>query len=148
MTVRRLGEADLSRLLALAAVDMVRSTELLNGAGTDAAIGARRKVDAVCESVCRSGTGRIVDTNGDGTILAFESCTEAIRAANAIQEQMTTIENQSSPAIQVRIGIAVGEVELGTRLIGEAVGEAKRLCDQCVPGHVSVSSLTSQLGVA
>ncbi len=142
------GGAELKSLMAIAAIDMVRSTELLNKAGTDAAIAARRKVDAVCEYVCRSGTGRIIETNGDGTLLAFESCTEAIQAANVIQEQVMAIEDESSLVIQVCVGVAVGEVELGSRVAGLAIGEAEQLCDRCEPGQVLVSTLAAQLGAA
>jgi class 3 adenylate cyclase len=84
--------------------------------------------------------GREVNTTGDGFLAVFDG------AARAISAGMGILERAHALALEVRIGIHTGEVEIvGDDLRGAAVHEAARIADDAPPGGISVSSTTYQL---
>lgn len=136
----------MGRLLAVMVLDIVGSTDLLEEHGVRTAIAVRRSTDDLVSSAIDGGSGEVVDTNGDGITVVFDSCTEALEVANTIQRK-AKVAGLASPQIeaQLRIGVDVGEVTIAGRPIGCAVTEAERLCDAALPGSVKASEAATGL---
>jgi class 3 adenylate cyclase len=84
--------------------------------------------------------GREVDTAGDGFLATFDGPARAVRAAHAIAERVREL------ALDVRIGLHTGEVELvGDRLRGIAVHIGARTAALARPGEVLVTSTVKDL---
>jgi adenylate cyclase len=74
--------------------------------------------------------GRVVDAPGDNLLAEFASAVDAVQAAVAIQQDLTTRNAALPPHRQMhyRIGINVGDVVVeGGRLYGDGVNIAARL---------------------
>jgi len=105
------------RLAAILAADVVGFSKLmgLDDEGTLARIRALRR--SIVEPRVQERNGRIVKTTGDGFLLEFQSPVEAVRCALSIQEALTSFEaaQESSRAIQMRIGINLGDILINRR---------------------------------
>jgi class 3 adenylate cyclase len=87
--------------------------------------------------------GREVATTGDGMLATFEGPARALHCAAAL---LRTAERH---AVQIRIGVHVGEVELvGEDVRGIVVHEAARIMSAAGPGEILVSELTRGLAGA
>ncbi len=87
--------------------------------------------------------GSVVDRAGDGLFLSFQSSTEAVKCALAIQRQIATRNKNvaGSKQIQLRIGVNVGDIIIdGERLVGDGVNIAARLETIAHPGGICISS--------
>ncbi|MEP6596334.1 MAG: adenylate/guanylate cyclase domain-containing protein [Ginsengibacter sp.] len=84
---------------------------------------------------CTQFKGRIVQWTGDGALCIFNSASEAVRAATAIQRQMNT-----DPIIPLRIGIHSGDIVLEeNNIYGDGVNIASRIESFAVAGGIFVS---------
>jgi DNA-binding NarL/FixJ family response regulator len=84
--------------------------------------------------------GQQVKTTGDGVLALFDAPARAIRCALAIRDQLQAL------AIQVRVGLHAGEVELrGNDVGGIAVHIGARLIALASAGDVVVSSTVKDL---
>ena len=84
--------------------------------------------------------GHEVKTLGDGFLATFDGPARAIRCAHAIATDARSV------ALDVRIGLHTGEVDLtGQDVGGIAVHIAARVADLAAPGEVLVSSTTKEL---
>lgn len=118
--------------------DIVGSTELRLRLGEDGADELREHHDAALTEAVEANSGRVVKHLGDGVMAIFESCTDALSAAVAVQ-QAVDLDNRRSDAesLWVRIGVAVGDVSLeGDDCFGLSVVEARRLEAAASPGSV------------
>jgi class 3 adenylate cyclase/ketosteroid isomerase-like protein len=93
-----------------------------------------------------SSDGSVVETIGDGTMLAFPSARRAIACAKEIQRAVAREFGDASPPIQVRIGAHTGEaLRDGDVFFGATLNYAARVASHALGGEVLVSSLVRQL---
>ena len=125
------------RLAAILAADVVGYSRLMgtDEEGTHAALTTiwRDVVDPRIEE-CK---GKLVRRMGDGLVVEFQSATDAVVCALAIQEAMRAPPTEIPPErqIQLRMGITIGEVvSHGQAIYGDAVRVASRLESLAEPG--------------
>ena len=79
--------------------------------------------------------GRIIQYFGDGCLLSFESSTDGVDCAIALQKTFST-----SPEVPVRIGIHLGEVVFKeNNVFGDGVNIASRIESLGIPGAILLS---------
>ena len=121
------------RLVAVVFTDMVGYTALLQ-ADERTALEKRDRYWAALERHHDASEGTIVQRLGDGSMSMFPSSLAAVRAAVAVQRELTAQD------VPVRIGIHTGEVIIEPeRLTGEAVNVASRIESFATPGGVMLS---------
>ena len=114
--------------------DMVGFTALMQEDEHRAKSIRDRHRDALRESIEKHG-GEIVQFYGDGTLSVFDSAVEGVKAAVTAQRRL-----QESPAIPVRIGIHIGDINHDEDgVYGDGVNVAARIQNLSVPGGVLVS---------
>jgi class 3 adenylate cyclase len=134
---------DVDRILATVLfTDIVGSTE------TAAELGDRRWTqvlddhDRLVRSVVEKARGRVVKTTGDGALATFDGPARAVRAADAIVQQVRAL------GIDVRAGVHIGEVELrGSDIGGIGVHIGARVSGLADAGQVLVSRTVVDLVV-
>lgn len=116
--------------------DVVGSTRLLEAVGDDAAHELRRRHFAILRRAVREHGGREVKSLGDGLMVRFASARDALACA----EGMQTAVRECGDCLELRVGIASGEVvrEDGD-YFGRPVVVARRLCDSAGAGQVLVA---------
>jgi len=148
----QLDQPDLSSTLAadgtvtIVFTDIVDSTVLLTRLGDHAWREVLRRHDAAIEGTTATHDGTVVETQGDGSMLAFSSARRAVACAQAIQREIATVFADDSPPIRVRIGIHTGDaLHEGDRFYGTSVHYAARVASQALGGEVLVSNLVREL---
>jgi class 3 adenylate cyclase len=105
----------------------------------------RRHHDVIRETVDGHG-GRVVETQGDGSLLAFASARRAVACAGDIQRAIGAAFADASPPIRVRIGMHTGDVlQESDRFFGTTINYAARVASHALGGEVLVSSLVHDL---
>ncbi len=127
--------------------DVEGSTALTARLGDVAArelIEEQRRV--VREEVARHG-GRVIDSIGDGFMVAFESTRQSLLCALTVQERMAERGRESPEReLRLRIGLNAGEVlERGGHPFGAAVNAAQRIAAAARGGQVVASDSVRQL---
>lgn len=87
--------------------------------------------------------GRIVNTWGDAVIAEFASVVEAVQCAIETQQEISSEEQDPSPArrMRFRIGINLGDVMVdGADIYGDGVNIAARLQELAEPGGIVISA--------
>jgi len=87
------------------------------------------------------GLGRVVKSTGDGLLLEFGVARDAARCAFEVQRRLRERNSRTAgPALRVRIGIHVGEVEeRSSDIVGGAVNLAARIESVAEPGGIFLS---------
>ena len=96
----------------------------------------------------RASGGRLIDTAGDSMLAELPSALEALRAAVAVQQELSLINapRPESRRMRLRIGLNVGDVlEQDNALYGDGVNIAARLQALGDPGGVCVSAAIHDL---
>lgn len=125
--------------------DVVRSTELFASLGEDLSDQLRRRLFATLGRAVSGNGGVEVKRLGDGVFATFESATEAVSAAVAVQRSIEDRRSGSS-GLSTRIGISSGDVHIdGTDRLGEAVTEASRLCSAAAGGEILITETVRAL---
>lgn len=126
------------RLAAVFAADVVGFSVLMgqDEEGTLAAIKSLRR--EVIEPKVGAHHGRVVKTTGDGILVEFSSPIEAVRCAVEVQQALAA---RTSQALQLRIGINLGDIILDEDgdIYGDGVNVAARLEQIAEPGAIWVS---------
>jgi adenylate cyclase len=126
--------------------DIVDSTVLTSRLGDHAWREVLRRHDTVIEDTTTSHGGTVVETQGDGSMLAFSSARRAVASAQAIQREIGRAFADDSPPIRVRIGMHTGDaLHEGERFFGTTVHYAARVAGQALGGEVLVSNLVREL---
>jgi class 3 adenylate cyclase len=126
--------------------DIVDSTPMLARIGDHAWVNIIRRHNAVIENATVTHGGTIVETQGDGSMLAFSSARRAVACAQAIQVGIGREFADSSPSIRIRIGIHTGDaIQQAERFFGTTVHYAARVASHALGGEVLVSSLVREL---
>jgi adenylate cyclase len=140
------GSAAADGTVTLVFTDIVDSTVLTARLGDRAwmeAVG--RHHEAIRESAEANG-GTVVETQGDGALLAFGSARRAVSCATDIQAAIGRVFADASPPIRVRIGIHTGDaLHEADRFFGTTVNYAARVAGQALGGEVLVSSIVHEL---
>jgi len=136
---RHAPEAD--RVLATVMfVDIVKSTERAAEIGDHKWRGLLEGFYGTVRRNLERYRGREVDTAGDGFLGTFDGPARAVRCAQGISTDV------SSLGIAVRVGVHTGEVEvMGEKVGGIAVHIGARIAGLAGPGEVIVSSTVKDL---
>jgi class 3 adenylate cyclase/ketosteroid isomerase-like protein len=150
-TVQR-ERPDLSTTLAadgtvtIAFTDIVDSTLMIGRLGDQAWLDVLRRHNAVIEDATTAHGGTVVETQGDGSMLAFSSARRAVACAVTIQREIDFAFADDSPPIRVRIGLHTGDaLKERDHFFGTTVHYAARVASQALGGEVLVSSLVRDL---
>ncbi len=104
------GEAR-RRLAAILSADVAGYSRLM-GADEDATIAALNTSRAIFRDHIGRHRGRVVDTAGDSILAIFDSVTEALRCAVAVQDALAT-QNADVPEdrrMRFRVGVNLGDI--------------------------------------
>ena len=122
-------------LAAIMFADIMSFTAIMQDDETRA-LALREKLKKKLISECGLHGGRIIKFSGDGALLSFESASESVRAAIAVQ-----LEMKQEPRVPVRIGIHQADVVFEENDVhGDGVNIASRLESIAVPGSIFVSA--------
>lgn len=95
----------------------------------------RRRFKEVLEEAVSKFQGKIHQNYGDGSLIIFHSAIQAVFCGIAIQTEF-----QTSPIVDVRIGIHTGEVTIEEETIyGDGVNIASRVESTAIPGSILIS---------
>lgn len=126
--------------------DIVDSTVLTTRLGDHAWLDVVRKHNQVIRDTAAAHGGTVVETQGDGSMLAFSSARRAVSCARAIQEAIDDAFADASPPLHVRIGIHTGDaLHEADHFYGTAVHYAARVASNALGGEVLVSNLVREL---
>jgi class 3 adenylate cyclase len=126
--------------------DIVDSTVLTSRLGDYAWLDLLRRHNAVIEDVTAAHGGTVVETQGDGAMLAFSSARRAVACARTIQREIADAFADTSPPIRVRIGVHTGDaLHEADQFFGTAVHYAARVASHALGGEVLVSNLVREL---
>ena len=89
--------------------DIVDSTVLIRRLGDHAWLPLLRRHNAVIEDATAAHGGTVVETEGDGSMLAFSSARRAVSCAKSIQREMGGAVADGAPPIRVGIGVHTGD---------------------------------------
>ena len=105
-----------------------------------------RRHDTLIRAITAAHRGTVVETQGDGSMLAFSSARRAVACAHAIQREITATFADDSPPIRIRIGIHTGDaIQEADRFFGTTVHYAARVASHALGGEVLVSNLVREL---
>jgi DNA-binding NarL/FixJ family response regulator/class 3 adenylate cyclase len=134
--------------------DVSHSTQHLVEAGDADGVAEMTEHFRQSRQIVESHGGRVAKTLGDGVMALFQSASDAIGAAIALQ-QADEAETRSPPpsgsdpcAGRLRVGVHAGdvvEVSDDADVLGLPVVIARRLCDAAGGGQVLISDLVLQL---
>jgi adenylate cyclase len=141
-------QPDLSSTLAadgtvtIVFTDIVDSTVMLGRLGDQAWLDVLRTHNAVIAAATTAHGGTVVETQGDGSMLAFSSARQGVTCATAIQRAF----DDRSPQIRVRIGVHTGDaLREAEHFFGTTVHYAARVASQARGDEVLVSSVVREL---
>src|SRR6516165_7705332 len=125
------------RLAAVLAADVVGYSRLMAADETGTLAALKHFRETLFNPAVEAHNGRIVKLIGDGTLVDFASVADAVGCAVAVR-----VLPPGTPAIQVRIGVNLGDVIIdGDDIYGDGVNVAARLEPLADPGGVCVSSI-------
>ncbi|MGZ8795554.1 MAG: adenylate/guanylate cyclase domain-containing protein, partial [Gaiellaceae bacterium] len=126
--------------------DIVDSTVLIARLGDRAWLDLLRRHNAVIDEATAAHGGTVVETQGDGSMLAFSSARRAVACAQSIQRAIHTGFANDSPPIRVRIGVHTGDaLHEADHFFGTTVHYAARVASQALGGEVVVSNVVREL---
>jgi class 3 adenylate cyclase len=137
------------RLVTLLTTDAVSSTELQLRVGDHRSDLLRRERDGLVTREVESNRGLVVKSTGDGIFSAFQGPSEALTCAVAIQRAMARRNLAAHERIDLRIGLATGEVIVeDDDIFGQASILCTRITDRAAPGEVLCDETTRSLASA
>lgn len=137
------------RVVTLLTTDAVSSTELQLRVGDHRSDLLRRERDGLVTREVEAGRGQVVKSTGDGIFSAFLAPSEALTCAVAIQRAMARRNLAAHERIDLRIGLATGEVIVeGDDIFGQAAILCTRITDRAAPGEVLCDDTTRMLASA
>jgi class 3 adenylate cyclase len=140
------GTLDSDGTVTIVFTDIVDSTVLLGRLGDHAWPDVLRRHNSVIGAATAAHGGTVVETQGDGSMLAFPSARRAVACAQAIQREIDRAFASDSPPVRVRIGVHTGDaLHEGDRFFGTTVHYAARVASQALGGEVLVSSVVHDL---
>lgn len=136
-----------SGLITILFTDLVGSTALAQELGDDAADRLRRDHFEQLRRAVVATNGTEVKTIGDAMMVSYNSASDAIAGAVAMQQSVHAHNEGLSPPIEMRVGISAGDASFeGGDWFGTPVVEASRLCGAATGGHILVTDIVRVLG--
>ena len=124
------------QLAAILFADIVGYTAMMQE-NEELAVEKVNRFREVVELVSEELNGKIVQYYGDGSLLLFQSSTDAAEFAKLLQEDL-----YNEPRIPVRIGIHMGDVLVhGGNIFGDVVNIASRIQSLAPPGGIYISEV-------
>lgn len=127
--------------------DMKDSTAITTRLGDARALELFRTHNTITRNMLKDFNGREIQHTGDGFMLSFNSASNSVACAIALQRAFAA-HNEDHPDIPInmRIGICAGEpVEEDQRLFGSTVQLTSRICDQAQPDQILVAAVIRDL---
>jgi class 3 adenylate cyclase len=127
--------------------DMVDYAGMTERLGDQASHRVLQEHHRIVRDALNRHSGREINVQGDGFMIAFGGVARAMRCAVDIQRSFRDLApTVTGEKIAVHIGIHTGDaVEEGDDYLGYTVIVASRLADAAGPGQILVSSLSEQL---
>jgi class 3 adenylate cyclase len=126
--------------------DIVDSTVLTARLGDHAWLEVIRQHNNVIRETTEAHHGTVVETQGDGSMLAFSSARRAVACAKAIQLGISAAFAEASPPIRIRIGAHTGDaIHEADHFFGTTVNYAARVASHALGDEVLVSQLVHDL---
>jgi class 3 adenylate cyclase len=126
--------------------DLAGSTELRSGLGERAAGDLRREHDAALAALVIAHRGRVVKGAGDGILAAFDSASDGVTAAVAMQQAVHELGRRHRIRLGMRVGISAGDVSWeDDDCFGLPVVEAARLQAAAEPGQILCADIVRVL---
>jgi adenylate cyclase len=126
--------------------DIVDSTVLTTRLGDHSWLDVLRRHNEVIRGTAALHDGTVVETQGDGSMLAFSSARRAVACAKAIQSEIARTFAAAAAPIRVRIGIHTGDaLHEADHFYGTTVHYAARVASNALGGEVLVSNLVRDL---
>lgn len=120
--------------------DLVGSTDLMARVGESAYDELRRDHFARLRGAVAQNGGREIKTMGDGILVVFDSASDAVTCAIAMQQVVDLQARAIRAPLAIRIGLAVGEVSFEDGdVFGRPVVEAARLVSLARGGQIMVT---------
>lgn len=130
-----------SQHLTFMFTDIVGSTALYSSVSAVEANQIRTAHFQVLDEVLAATGGRLVSNLGDGAMVVFQSCSDAMDGAVRLQQAVLVDRHLSRMNVQLRVGLSTGDVTLeGEDYFGHPIVEAARLCALANPGQVLTTS--------
>jgi adenylate cyclase len=105
-----------------------------------------RRHNAIIEEATAEHGGTVVETQGDGSMLAFSSARRGVACAQAIQREIGSAFADRSPPIRIRIGVHTGDaLQEADHFFGKTVHYAARVASHALGGEVLVSNVVHDL---
>jgi class 3 adenylate cyclase/tetratricopeptide (TPR) repeat protein len=130
-----------SQTMTVLFTDMEGSTEFASARGDEIAMALLRTHDEITRDVAARHFGHVVKSTGDGFLVVFDTCDDAIAAAMEIAGRLREHDSaHSDTALGVRMGLNVGPViEERGDVYGLAVNAAARVAAKARAGQVLIS---------
>jgi class 3 adenylate cyclase/dienelactone hydrolase len=123
------------QLAAIMFADIVGYTAMMQD-DEELTLNLRNKLKNKLEKELAIHGGKLIKFSGDGALCSFDSATESVRVAIAVQLLML-----QEPKVPLRIGIHQADVVFeGSDVLGDGVNIASRLESLAIPGSVFISS--------
>lgn len=124
------------QLAAILFADIVGYTAMMQENENEAIEKINRFRDVV-EIIATELNGKIIQYYGDGSLLLFNSSTDAVEFAKLLQEDL-----QEEPKVPVRVGIHMGDVLVHSKnIFGDVVNIAARIQALAPPGGIFISEV-------
>jgi adenylate cyclase len=124
------------QLAAILFADIVGYTAMMQEDENASVIKINRFRETI-ELIASELNGKIIQYYGDGSLLLFNSSTDAVEFAKLLQEDLA-----EPPVIPVRIGIHMGDVLLQSgNVFGDVVNIASRIQALAPPGGIYISEM-------
>jgi class 3 adenylate cyclase len=132
--------------VTLVFTDVVDSTVLTARLGDHVWMRTVREHHDVIRKATEEHGGKVVETQGDGAMLAFASARRAVSCAIEIQIGIGRAFKDASPPIRVRIGVHTGDaLHDADHFFGSTVNYAARVASHALGGEILVSGLVRDL---
>jgi class 3 adenylate cyclase len=99
--------------------------------------------NALIRNCLKTSRGREIKHTGDGLMASFESVSDAVECAIAVQKAFAAYNQEHREApLYLRIGLSAGEpIEEHGDLFGKSVQLAARLCAHAEPGRILIDQI-------
>ncbi len=124
------------QLAAILFADIVGYTAIMQE-NEEEAVEKVNRFREVVELIAEELNGKIIQYYGDGSLLLFNSATDAAEFAKLLQEDL-----QNEPQVPVRVGIHMGDVLIhGGNIFGDVVNIASRIQSLAPVGGIYISEM-------
>jgi adenylate cyclase len=126
--------------------DIVHHTQMMDRLGDQAGRQVLRDHERITRETLRRFQGHEVKTVGDSFMASFESVTQALHCASALQRAFAARNEGAATPIEIRIGVNAGEpIAEDDDLFGASVIAAARIKDQAGAGQIHVANVVREL---